>query len=670
MISRRVVHRLAGIAVAAVLALLLFCAWEIYKPGLSGDFLFDDFANLPALGATGPIDNASALFRYLTSGGNDPIGRPLTLATFLIDARNWPASPYSFKQTNLFLHLLNGALLFIVLWRLGEHLRLSRRQAQAAALFGAGCWLLHPLFVSTTLYIVQREAMLPATFVLLGSLGWMAARDTFARGHTNRGMIGLVLAAWGCTALAALSKANGALLPLLLLVIEWVILSPAQPLPPSSARKYRIVVAVSLIFPSVLLLAYLFLQIPGSIQTALHSRDWTVAQRLLSEPRALVAYLGLLWSPRVHSTGLFTDAFPASTSLLHPITTLPCLVLALALLAFGFLWRKRHPLVAVALLFYFSGQLLESTWIPLELYYEHRNYLPSMLMFWPVGVGLTRFRIPRWAVILAALLILCALGTLTYLRVSIWSDGYRQALTWAAFNPDSARAQANAAQYDLAHDRPHLAAARLVDALHEHPEDLQILLNLIGAECDLGTLRPETLTGTRQALTNAKQSTDLVFKWFDQAIDIAKSHRCRGFNVSALQTLIDAGQHNPYWKGIRGRQQDLAHLQGTLDLASGAARQALREYDRALSISPTPDAALEQAASLGRQGYPELGLMHLDYWASLPPPSRPDLGMPMIHAWVLKRQHYWDHELSHLRATLAADASEKARHGAIAQSTD
>src|SRR5581483_7284849 len=108
-ISRRVVHRFAGIAITAALVLLLFCAWEIYRPGLSGAFLFGDFANLPAWGATGPSDNASALLRYLTSGGNDPIGRPLTLATFLIDARDWPASPYSFKQTNLFLHLLNGA---------------------------------------------------------------------------------------------------------------------------------------------------------------------------------------------------------------------------------------------------------------------------------------------------------------------------------------------------------------------------------------------------------------------------------------------------------------------------------------------------------------------------------------------------------------------------------
>src|SRR6185437_6395305 len=107
------------IAHAAALIMLLIVAWLVYHPGLSGDFLFDDFGNLPAIGSTVPVDNWATFWRYITSGDADITGRPLTLLTFLIDACNWPASPYPFKVTNVILHLINGALLAWVLWKLG-----------------------------------------------------------------------------------------------------------------------------------------------------------------------------------------------------------------------------------------------------------------------------------------------------------------------------------------------------------------------------------------------------------------------------------------------------------------------------------------------------------------------------------------------------------------------
>ena len=44
----------------------------------------------------------------------------------------------------------------------------------------------------------------------------------------------------------------------------------------------------------------------------------------------------------------------------------------------GSCWlRRRLPVVACGILWFFVGHLLESTVIPLELMFEHRNYLPS-----------------------------------------------------------------------------------------------------------------------------------------------------------------------------------------------------------------------------------------------------------------------------------------------------
>jgi len=71
----------------AFLATMLL-VWGAYRPGLYGSFLFDDFSNLPVLGSSGPIDNWPTFWRYISSGIADPTGRPLTLLTFLIDARD------------------------------------------------------------------------------------------------------------------------------------------------------------------------------------------------------------------------------------------------------------------------------------------------------------------------------------------------------------------------------------------------------------------------------------------------------------------------------------------------------------------------------------------------------------------------------------------------------
>ncbi|MGH8146215.1 MAG: tetratricopeptide repeat protein, partial [Rhodanobacteraceae bacterium] len=460
--------------------------------------------------------------------------------------------------------------------------------------------------------------------------------------------------------LAVLSKANGALLPLLLLLVEWIVLAPRRPMPNAQTRRwYRRAATVFLIIPGALVLAYLLYLIPGAIHNTPAVRGWTVGERLLTEPRVVTDYLRLLFIPHAHSSGLFNDAFPISTGWLHPASTIPCMVLILALIGAGFALRKRHPAIALALLFYFTAQLMESGWIPLELYFEHRNYLPAMLLFWPIGIGLTRPGLLRGLRIACAACVLLALSMLTWQRATLWGEGFRQAQVWAAINPDSARAQTNAALYDMSHDRPRLAAARLRLSLPRHPHDIQAPINLIGAECKLGAVHPQTLAAAEDALAHTRVGGEAAFKWFNEALTMASTHACKGLDFAALQATLDAARRNPHWRDEKGRQQDLAHLQGELDLAEGKPRQALDRFNHALAVSPKPGAALQQAAYLGAHGFPHEGLQHLDYFASLPRGPKPGFGMPRIHAWILREQGWWQKETAYLRKTLKTDAAAK-----------
>jgi protein O-mannosyl-transferase len=647
----------ALLALAAFMLLTLAAYW----PGLQGGFLFDDFANLPALGATGPIDTWPNFWRYITAGTADPTGRPLTLLTFLLDARNWPADPFPFKRTSLILHLLNGALLYGLLSKLGRSLTFEHRNYQIAALLGAALWLVHPLFVSTTLYIVQREAMLPATCVLAGLLTWLHGRDQLCRGSIRSGLIWSVIGLGGFTLLGILAKANGVLLPFYALLIEVIVLKPRHALPSGRAiLAHRGVMWILGVVPAVAILAYLTRiavlgMLPGN---DMGIRPWSTTQRLLTEPRILLDYLSLLWVPRAFSSGLFNDQYIASTSLLHPATTLSAIIAILIMIGVAWRLRKHCPAWSLVILFYFAGQLLESTSIGLELYFEHRNYVPALLMFWPLGLWLADTR--TLSVLKRGLMIVLPLGLalMTHASTEVWGDVHAQALVWADINPNSARAQTNAAQAQMQAGRPHDAARRLEALLTTQPDQVQLAFNLIGAHCMTGGITPDDIAAARTSMRGSANPGSLFANWFNRTLPVAVAGDCPGLTLAVLLDLISDGLQNPKLAGT-GRQQDFLYMRGRIALARHQPDVALANYLRALDLQIRPGFALEAAATLGAAGYPTQGIQLLDHYQqekdrAIPP----DFGMPTVHEWVLTRQNYWPHELKHLRATLLEQAKE------------
>jgi protein O-mannosyl-transferase len=645
------------IAMALLLAVLLL-ALAAYWPGLHGGFLFDDFANLPALGASGPVDNWPTFWRYITSGTADPTGRPLTLLTFLFDARSWPSDPYPFKRTSLILHVINGALLYALLNRLGQAIAIEASLSRMAALVGTALWLLHPLLVSTTLYIVQREAMLPATCALAGLLLWLHGRERLSAGNVAAGLGWSVLGLGGFTLLAVLAKANGALLPLYALLIEVVLLRYRQPpATPQEPRAYRTFLIIFAVIPAVAICGYLiWVGAHGLITGGPAFRPWTLGQRLLTEPRVLIDYLSLLWIPRPFSSGLFNDQYVASTSLWHPFTTLPAMLAVLALIGLAWRLRRSRPVLSLAVLFYFTGQLIESTSIPLELYYEHRNYVPSLLMFWPLGLWLAETRV--LPVLKRGLMIALPLGMalMTHARAEVWGDVRTQALVWARINPDSARAQANAAQIEMQTGHPQAAVSRLETLLANQPDQVQFAFNLIGARCLTGGVGSGNIDAARAAMLSTPSIGALFAHWFDRILPVATSGSCPGFGPTELLDLINAGLQNPKL-GEAGPRQDFIYLRGRIALAQHQPDAALTDYIQALDLQVRPDMALQAAATLGAAGYPSHGLRLLDHYEAIGGNiTKPGFGMSWLHAWVLGRQHYWRHELDYLRHQLTLDA--------------
>ena len=635
---------------AAVIVLLFSATWFAYTPGLSGTFLFDDFVNLPALGDYGPVDNWRTFVFYLTSGNADPTGRPLSLLSFLLDAQNWPADAEPFKRTNILLHGLNGVLLCWLLVELGRALGYSEKRSTKAALLAAAIWLLHPLWISTTLYIVQREAMLPAGFVMVGLIGYSRARRL---GETAPWIV-----AWLSifTTFAFLSKANGLLLPVLALVIECIVrcLPTTRYLQKAPATVVALMGAVTVVVTVYLVIV--------ATQALTHdisgARPWTEWQRIITEPRVVCDYLALLVFPHPYSRGLFNDSFPPSVSFLEPWTTLPAMILLTVLILSAVTSRKRYPACALAILFYFVGHVMESTTVPLELYFEHRNYLPALLLFWPIALWLTdsRTSFHRLRPILAVGVI-ALLFTETRIAAALWGDPNTQAIVWAAQNPDSPRAQAYAANVERGLGRLPQAEARLRKALETRPLEIQLTINLLGVKCDQGSVPHEDLETAKRSLRDGNNLGPLSFDWISHAISLSRDKSCTGLTFTDIAELIDAQRSNRRARENPRFRQDLLNLDAELALASHDTERAARSFMDALRIDPRPDVALRQAAMLGGAGLPGTGLEELDYYTQVAHTSDGEAvrSMQTLHRRLLNRDGFWTREVDHLRGVLQDD---------------
>lgn len=614
------------------------------------------------MGKRGPIDNWPAFWRYITSGTADPIGRPLSLLTFLFDGRNWPADPRPFLRTNVLLHLLNGSLLFCLLRRLGSVVAPPSARNDTTALLATGMWLLHPLFVSTTLYVIQREAMLPATLVLAGLWCYVDGRDKFQRSLGQRGRIQMIAAIMIASVLAMLAKANGILLPLLALVLTKTILASDQDTHPTNAQL-RTLERWLLLLPSLFVCLYVLKFLP-QINQELGHRPWTIGQRLLTEPRVVVEYLWLLAIPRSISTGLYNDGYQASVNWLHPATTLPALLFLLSLLAAAWHWRARHPRLSAGLTFFFAGHLLESTTIPLELYFEHRNYLPAMLLFWPLAAAIVDWnRSFRWRVAIAgALLLLFAF--VTWQRAILWGQPDLLAKTWAVRNPDSPRARSTLSLILTQSGEPERAASLLLPLWQQKPEEVQLAFNYVNARCAANdtALTQDELAAVTNTLKQTRQGHLLIHQWLQQALVVADDGACPGLTLDAVERWILVISRNPAWATARTRGQDIEPLLGELAVYRRERKAAILHFQTALESYPYPDFAARLITFLAVHEQYSAALQLLDAFEKMPRPAYGQ-GMARLHALVLARQGFWQHEFAILRAKLQEEMAKQQAGG-------
>ena len=428
--------------------LLVLCAICViaYLGGLSGGFQFDDFNNIvdnPAL--RGLMTTTHHWLVVALSTGTGILHRPLSLLSFGLNVAGFGMNPVAFKWVNLGIHLANGALIYAIGRRIAKRLigagNSTAINPEMLALIAAGWWLLHPLNVSGVIYIVQRMNELATLFTLCGLLCYVDGRNKMLAGEPALASAIIALCLFGL--LAVFSKENGALIVAYALVIEAICYRFKTPTP-AQGRVIQGFFCLSVALPIALLALYLILHPHWLSISYAAGRDFSLPERLLSEARILCDYLLWIFVPNPAWMGLYHDDIATSTGLFSPLSTLFALAFLAALIVAAWKLRRRSPGFTFAVAWFFIGHAMESTILPLELVFEHRNYLPMAGLLLGIVCALAPLIPARWParfVGLGCTVLLLGLAGITAVRATSWGNPLTMALDDARHHPDSSRDQ-------------------------------------------------------------------------------------------------------------------------------------------------------------------------------------------------------------------------------------
>ena len=513
-----------GHAIAAAALLLGICVL-LYLPGLSGPLLLDDYQQLLPLAQDRNLAEGSWRLYFASTSG--PTGRPVAMGTFVINALVSGTDFQDWKATNLAIHLITAAFVYLLVARLAQQLgSFAAQQRTLFAMAITGLWLLHPLQVSTVLYTVQRMSQLAALFVVAGLLCYVEARRRQIAGQ-RAAWIFMASCYLVCMPLAVMSKENGLLLPLLTLLLEAFFFRFRG----SSAVHRTLICGYAACGALALCVVMLSFHADSLLLRGYAFRDFSLLERLLTESRVLNSYLVQLVWPAPSQLSFFYDDIQVSRALFDPPGTLFSIAFLALLLAIVFSQRDTFPLAGFGVAFFFAAHALESSLPPLELVFEHRNYLPSIGLCIVVVAVLARACSPPLCLAVLATFLL-SLSLLTAKRVQVWSAEATLYEFFVAVRPGSARAALLLAEYH----RVNGAHAEALATLAGH-QNLAVDLQRRVIECNRDGQLPadalQRLSGSIGEVIHARHVDALV-----ELGHAALAGHCK-FSTAAYVALLD-----------------------------------------------------------------------------------------------------------------------------------
>ncbi len=415
---------------------LVVLVFLIYSSGMNGPFIFDDMSNIEY---NPHIRLTELSFDGLKKAAFDsPAGsRPVANVSFALNYWLHDESTVGFHLLNVLTHATAGIFLyfFICITLKTPALNSKFENYKWIAFISALIWVVHPLQSQSVTYLVQRMNSLAALFYIMALFFYARGRNSQVA--KNRWLWFGACAAAGLLAFG--SKQTAATLPFFIFLYEWYFLQDLSW--PWFKRRILPLAGVLILFGALALL-YLNFDPLETILRGYDKRDFTLLQRALTQFRVVIFYISLLIFPHPSRLNLDRD-FTVSQSIIDPVTTLLCMAAIAGLLFLAWRLAAKQRLVSFTILWFLGNLVIESSVIGLEIIFDHRTYLPSMLVCL-MAVALLYGRLqPKWLGVGVLAAVVGVLSFWTYERNAVFRD---QITIWGdcvAKSPDKARPHNN-----------------------------------------------------------------------------------------------------------------------------------------------------------------------------------------------------------------------------------
>jgi tetratricopeptide (TPR) repeat protein len=342
--------------------------------------------------------------------------RPVANISFALNYYFHGLEVKGYHIVNIVVHLLAGIMLFYFVKTTLDIPLVRKKYGEPGVipLFTSLIWLAHPLHIQSVTYIVQRMNSMAAMFFIMAMLFYVKGRLTPEK--VKKVLFFAISFIAGLLAVG--TKQNTATLPLFIFLYEWYFF---QDLRLKFSRQQLLwIAAIGCLFVFVL---YLFL---GSsplnrLFPSYADRPFSMAERVLTQPRVVLHYISLIFYPEPGRLNLDYD-FPLSYSLVSPPTTLLAILAIIGMLGLAIYSAKNNRLYSFCIWWFLGNLVIESSTIPLEIIFEHRTYLPSMMVILLLVLFLHQTVRKRRALIACLVAVALLFSYWTYERNKIWKD--------------------------------------------------------------------------------------------------------------------------------------------------------------------------------------------------------------------------------------------------------
>jgi len=509
-------------------------------------FIFDKSLYLDQLSFSSILNLTQTKFGY---------SRFIPVITLALNHKLGHSNLIYFHVVNIFIHLLS----FLAVYFLAKQIfNVVKRQypdevpdtlTQWLPLLIAGLWALSPVQTNSVTYLVQRMASIVGLFYFLAVGCYIKARMHLST--NSRGAVVWWLSAILSSICAFLSKENSVLLPFSIALVEiWffeaALLKRGWNYMSRRGWKMWLVIGIAV----VACLVYGVNILTTKVLSGYEHRHFTMSERLLTEGRIVIWYISLLFYPNPDRLSVehYVDI---SKSLIAPPTTLLSLLLIAGLFASSIYYRKKYPIVTFGIVWYFLNISIESTFIPLELVFEHRLYIPGFGIFLSAvylsGILLRKVmrKIPEYEFVRAfcsiMIVLVCCSALMTFLRNEDWQTTLSIHRDSALKAPELPRANANYANALLSVGEPREAikyAEKALELSRPGLESYSVASNAIVAAYIL-------LKQHQEAVEKGKELIAKFPKRFDadsyplMRLNMAQSYMVLKDEKSAYQQVIE-----------------------------------------------------------------------------------------------------------------------------------